>query len=137
VPVEIDAVPEHWPPANIEAAAYFVVAEALTNVARYARADSARVAVTGDDGQLVVEIADDGVGGADPAQGSGLRGLEDRLAALDGGLEVESEPGRGTTVRAVIPVHVHPPVGPARVSVPSRTTTGAEPDLAGTRFRKR
>ena len=125
VPVEIDAVPERRPPANIEAAAYFVVAEALTNVARYARADSAHVAVIGDDGQLVVEVADDGVGGADPAQGSGLRGLEDRLAALDGRLEVESEPGRGTTVRAVIPVPAHPPVGPARFTSPSRRAATA------------
>ena len=103
VPVEIGAMPEQPLPENIEVAAYFVVAEALTNVARYAEASSARIDVTREDGLVTVAIADDGVGGADPANGSGLRGLADRVAALDGRLEVESENGRGTTVRAVIP----------------------------------
>jgi signal transduction histidine kinase len=80
-----------------------VVAEALTNVARYASASHARVAVTRDGDRVLVDVTDDGIGGADPAKGSGLRGLADRVAALDGRLEVESAPGRGTTVRAVIP----------------------------------
>ncbi len=103
IPVEIAATPAQRPPEGIEAAAYFVVAEALTNVTRYARASHARIAVTHEAGRVVVEVADDGVGGADPANGSGLRGLADRVAALDGRLEVDSEPGRGTTVRAIIP----------------------------------
>jgi signal transduction histidine kinase len=104
LPVEIDALPAERFPASLEAAAYFVVAEAITNVVRYADAGYARVAVVRDGDRLVVQVADDGVGGADPAKGSGLRGLADRVAALDGRLDVESAPGSGTTVRAVMPV---------------------------------
>jgi signal transduction histidine kinase len=103
LPVELAALPQERLPASIEAAAYYVVAEAITNVARYAEASHAEVAVSQDDGNVIVRVADDGVGGADPAAGSGLRGLADRVAALDGRLEVSSPPGRGTTVRAVIP----------------------------------
>jgi signal transduction histidine kinase len=103
VPVELAATPEQRLPATIEAAVYYVVSEALTNVTRYAQASEAHIAVTCDDGELVAVVADDGIGGADPARGSGLRGLTDRVAALDGRLEVESPQGRGTTVRAVIP----------------------------------
>jgi signal transduction histidine kinase len=88
----------------VEAAAYYVVAEALTNIAKYGQASSARVSVTAVDGVLSVVIADDGVGGADPARGSGLRGLSDRVAALEGQLVVESPPGEGTTIRAEIPL---------------------------------
>jgi signal transduction histidine kinase len=104
VPVEIGPMPPNRLPENVEVAAYFVVAEALTNVARYAQATHARIDVTRVDGHVAVAIADDGIGGADPASGSGLRGLADRVAALDGRLEVESANGGGTTVRAVIPV---------------------------------
>jgi signal transduction histidine kinase len=93
---------ERFPP-SVEAAAYFVVAEALTNVARYAEATEASVAVCREDGRLRVEVRDDGRGGADPDGGSGLRGLADRLAALGGELSVESPPGEGTTVIASIP----------------------------------
>jgi signal transduction histidine kinase len=103
LPVEIVAAPAGRLPAPVEAAAYFVVAEALTNVARYAGATHARVSVTHAAGRVLVEVADDGTGGADPANGSGLRGLADRVAALDGRLDVESPPGVGTTVRAIIP----------------------------------
>ena len=91
-------------PAAIEAAAYYVVAEALTNVAKYASASVAHVTVTRDDARAVVEVEDDGVGGADPAAGSGLRGLADRVDALDGTFEVESVAGHGTLVRAIFPV---------------------------------
>jgi len=112
VPVEIVAAPEGRLPDAVEAAVYFVVAEATTNVARYARASHARVAVTSDGGRVVVEVTDDGVGGADPAKGSGLRGLADRVAALDGRLEVRSPPGHGTTVHAVIPSSPDMPSGP-------------------------
>jgi signal transduction histidine kinase len=103
LPIEITAVPDERLPAPVEAAAYFVVAEAITNVARYADASHASVEVRCVDGRVVVTVVDDGVGGADPAGGSGLRGLSDRIAALDGRLEVASPVGRGTTVRAVIP----------------------------------
>jgi signal transduction histidine kinase len=88
----------------VEAAAYFVVSEALTNVARHANANHALVRVARRNGLLYVEIEDDGAGGADLAAGSGLRGLADRVGALGGSLEVDSAPGRGTTVRASLPV---------------------------------
>jgi signal transduction histidine kinase len=103
LPVEIAALPSERLPAPVEAAAYFVVAEAITNVARYAQATHAEVAVCRDGDHVLVRVTDDGVGGADPAAGSGLRGLADRVAALDGRLEVVSPQGGGTTVRAVIP----------------------------------
>jgi PAS domain S-box-containing protein len=103
IPVEVDVQPGRLPPA-VEAASYYVVAEALTNVAKYSNASGASVEVTREDGRVVVQITDDGTGGADPARGSGLRGLADRVAALDGVLSVESAVGRGTRVRAEIPV---------------------------------
>ncbi len=103
VPVELGELPEERLPADVEAAAYFVIAEALTNVARYAGADGAAVDVRRRNGALEVSVSDDGVGGADPGQGSGLRGLSDRVAALDGRLEVSSPAGGGTAIKAVIP----------------------------------
>jgi len=103
VPVSIGDGPVGRLPEAVEATAYFVVAEALTNVAKYARASraSVRLALTGD--RLKVEVSDDGIGGAEPSAGSGLRGLQDRVAALGGRLSVESRPGDGTLVRAEIP----------------------------------
>ncbi|HEX6781740.1 MAG TPA: sensor histidine kinase [Solirubrobacterales bacterium] len=103
VPVEIAAAPDERLPTPVESAAYFVVAESLTNVARYAGAELATVRVERRDGTLEVEVSDDGAGGADPDAGSGLRGLADRVAALDGSFAVRSEPGEGTTVEARIP----------------------------------
>jgi signal transduction histidine kinase len=103
VPVEIQRVPEERLDAPVESTAYFVVAEALTNVARYSQASHAEVEIGRANGTLVVEVRDDGVGGADPGRGSGLRGLADRVAAVDGQLVVTSEPGDGTTVHAEIP----------------------------------
>jgi PAS domain S-box-containing protein len=103
LPVEIDVPPDRLPPA-VEAASYYVVAEALTNVAKYARASAATVQVTQDNGLVVIQVSDDGAGGADPSRGSGLRGLSDRVASLDGRLVIESPIGRGTRVRAEIPV---------------------------------
>ncbi|MET0731412.1 MAG: sensor histidine kinase, partial [Solirubrobacterales bacterium] len=103
LPVELDASQPERLPEAVESASYFVVAEALTNVARYAHASRAEVSVSRENGEVEVSIRDDGVGGADPEAGSGLRGLADRVAALDGRLEVVSPPGAGTTVRAVIP----------------------------------
>jgi signal transduction histidine kinase len=103
LPVELEGTPGGRLPERVESAAYFVVAEALTNVARYSKATHASVKVTRDDGRVLVEVSDDGVGGADPSAGSGLRGLLDRVSALEGMLQVDSRPGRGTMVRAVIP----------------------------------
>ena len=103
VPVTIGELPEQRLPAPTEAAAYFLVSEALTNVAKYAHASRVRVRVAHDHERVLVDVDDDGVGGADPARGSGLRGLADRVHALDGDLELESEPGCGTHLRAEIP----------------------------------
>jgi signal transduction histidine kinase len=105
-PVDLDmsTQPSERLPSDVEVTAYFIVAEALTNVAKHARANRARVSVTTAGDQLVVEVADDGVGGADPRNGTGLTGLADRVDALDGTLTLTSEPGAGTTVRAVLPV---------------------------------
>jgi signal transduction histidine kinase len=103
VPVELGELPDERLPEAVELAAYFVVAEALTNVAKYAEASHATVQVERHNGRVVVEVADDGVGGADPGRGTGLRGLADRLAVIEGRLEVESEQGQGTTVTARIP----------------------------------
>jgi signal transduction histidine kinase len=103
VPVEIANVPSEPLPAAVEAAAYFVTAEALTNVAKYARASECVVCLTLEDERLRVEVRDDGVGGADPATGSGLLGLRDRVEALDGSLEVDSPPGEGTAVIVELP----------------------------------
>jgi PAS domain S-box-containing protein len=98
--VTIERAPDGRLPAPVEVTAYFVVAEALTNVARYAEAASARVSVHRDAGMLIVEVRDNGRGGAHEAGGSGLRGLADRVSALGGRLSVHSPPGAGTVVRA-------------------------------------
>jgi signal transduction histidine kinase len=104
VPVEIDEVPDERLPASVEAAAYYVVAEAITNVAKYARATGASVAVRRSDGVARVTVSDDGVGGADPGQGSGLRGLAARVEALNGRVDVDSPPAGGTRITAEIPL---------------------------------
>src|SRR5262249_55825525 len=104
VPVDVELDLERRLPAAVEVAAFYVIAESLTNVAKYARADRALVRVTRENGLAVVEVRDDGVGGAEIGAGTGLRGLSDRLAALDGRLEIDSAPGAGTIVRAIIPV---------------------------------
>ena len=106
LPVRVEARETERAPEAVEAAAYFVVSEALTNVARHADAAEAVVRVGRRDGLLWVEVEDDGAGGADVAAGSGLRGLADRVGALDGALEVDSAAGRGTTVRAILPVRL-------------------------------
>ena len=103
IPVELD-VPAGRFDEPVEAAAYYVVSESLANVARYAEASSAEIRVASEGGRLVVEVADDGVGGADADRGTGLRGLADRVASLDGTLAVESPVGEGTRVRAEIPL---------------------------------
>jgi signal transduction histidine kinase len=117
VPVELGDLPEERLPGPVEAAAYFTVSEALTNVTRYANATSARVDVRTDDGHLSIEVADDGVGGATAGGGSGLRGLADRLGALGGDLHVDSPPGVGTRLSATIPLDQ--PESAARAEPPS------------------
>ena len=104
VPVEVEGPPSERLPTQVEAAAYYVVSEALANIAKYADASSVTVRVGRENGQAVVEVADDGVGGARPGVGSGLNGLADRIEALDGHFQITSPPGRGTTIRAEIPV---------------------------------
>jgi signal transduction histidine kinase len=103
LPVEIEG-PLVSLPAAVEAAAYYVVSEALANVTKYAQASSVKVTVEQVNGCAHVEVADDGVGGADPGRGSGLRGLADRVASLNGKLAIDSPPGAGTRVRAEIPL---------------------------------
>ena len=104
VPVEIQEVPDERLTAPVEAAAYYVVAEAITNVAKYANASRATVSVRRSNGYATVTVSDDGVGGADPGRGTGLRGLAARVEALNGRLDVESQPRRGTRIKAEIPV---------------------------------
>jgi len=104
LPVELDVKLDRRLPPSVEAASYFLCAEALTNVSRYAHASYARVTVGQAGGVLRVEIADDGIGGADIAKGSGLRGLEDRIGAIDGELSIDSPVGGGTHLVATIPL---------------------------------
>jgi PAS domain S-box-containing protein len=103
IPIEIET-PDEELPRPVEAAAYYVIAEALANVAKYAGASGATVRVSREDGQARVEVGDDGIGGADPVAGSGLRGLTDRVEALGGTLWIESPAGGGTRVTAEIPL---------------------------------
>ncbi|MDT7701950.1 MAG: hypothetical protein QOJ30_4275, partial [Pseudonocardiales bacterium] len=95
---------EARPPDPTEVAAYYVVSEALTNTTKHARASHAHVAVEQRDALLHLSIRDDGVGGADPAGGSGLIGLRDRVQALGGSIEVTSRPGDGTAILVELPL---------------------------------
>jgi signal transduction histidine kinase len=117
VPTEIRA-PSGRLPAAVEAAAYFVCSEALTNIAKYAQASHAWVRLETGDGVLTVEVADDGAGGADPAGGSGLRGLVDRVEALGGRLRIDSPPGRGTRLMAQLPLAEATGTGPLATGAP-------------------
>jgi signal transduction histidine kinase len=103
LPVTVAVDIRRRPESAVEVAAYYLVCETLTNVAKYAAATAATVTVSHEEDVLVVEVIDDGVGGADPARGSGLRGLADRIGALGGSVRVSSPPGHGTAVRAEIP----------------------------------
>jgi signal transduction histidine kinase len=102
MPVDVTA-PAGRLPEQIEAAAYYLIAEALANTTKHADATAAQVVVARTARELIVQIHDDGRGGADISAGTGLRGLADRVEALDGTLSVTSDPGRGTTIRASIP----------------------------------
>ena len=103
VPVRVEAIPDGRVGEAAEAAAYFLVSEGLANVAKHATAATVRLRLVRDGDVLVVDLADDGIGGADARRGSGLRGLADRVHALDGTVTVESPPGGGTAIHAVIP----------------------------------
>jgi signal transduction histidine kinase len=103
IPVEVDATPDRFPTA-VELTAYYVLCEALTNVARHSGASRARVSAVRDHGRLVLEVVDDGMGGAAATPGgSGLRGIADRVEACGGLVSIESAPGRGTRLRAELP----------------------------------
>jgi signal transduction histidine kinase len=116
VPVNLDVRVDRRLPDYAEVAAYYVVAEALTNVAKHAKASEVNVVTTVNDESLNIEIRDDGVGGATPGKGSGLIGLVDRVEALGGHLHVRSPAGEGTTLLVTIP----PPSGrPATHTTPS------------------
>jgi signal transduction histidine kinase len=127
VPVEVVSAPEERLPSPVEAAAYFVVSECLANVGKHAQATSATVSVSAVDGHLDVVVADDGVGGAELAGGSGMQGLADRVGALNGTLSMESPPGAGTRVTASIPLE-QPEAGelPAATGVPVLSAAAAE-----------
>jgi signal transduction histidine kinase len=101
--IELDVPDGERLPEAVETAVYYLVAEALANAAKYAAADTVWVTVERRNGSAIIEVADDGIGGADPGKGSGLRGLSDRVEALGGSLAVESAPGLGTRLRAEIP----------------------------------
>jgi signal transduction histidine kinase len=102
VPVEISSTADRYPP-EVEAAAYFVACEGLTNAVKHAHADHVQLRVSRQDGVLVISVADDGEGGAAMSGGSGLTGLSDRVAARGGRLQIESTSGFGTTLRAELP----------------------------------
>ena len=103
VPVRLSVAVEHRLPETVEIAAYYVVSESLVNVAKHANASGATVEVRTAEGRVVIEVIDDGIGGADTELGSGLRGLADRVEALDGRLRMWSPPSGGTRLRAEIP----------------------------------
>jgi signal transduction histidine kinase len=103
LPVDLAIELPSQPTEAVQAAAYYVVTEALTNVAKYAHATSAGVRLEADDGTVTVEVTDDGVGGADPRQGSGLNGLADRVEALGGDLDIDSPPRHGTRIHVRLP----------------------------------
>jgi len=102
VPIRVEALEERLPP-EMEGTAYFVASEALANVVKHSRATKASIRATREDGTLVVEVEDDGIGGAVSRNGSGLRGLADRVEAQGGTLRIESAPGSGTRIVGEIP----------------------------------
>ena len=110
VPVELQVGTEGRLPERVEVAAYYVVAEALTNVAKHARASVVQVEVDAEDGLLRLGVRDDGVGGADPARGSGLVGLKDRVEATGGSLRVDSRAGQGTRLLVELPIDAGQPL---------------------------
>jgi signal transduction histidine kinase len=114
----VDVCDTRFAPA-VEEAAYFVVSEALANIAKHANAQTVLVRVAYAAGTLTVDVIDDGLGGADPARGSGLRGLNDRIAAVDGSLVIDSRAGSGTRLRASIPADSLGPRMSPGVAIPA------------------
>jgi signal transduction histidine kinase len=112
VPVQLRLGTQARLPERVEVAAYYVVAEALTNVAKHARASVVEVEVAVDDGLVRLGITDDGVGGADPTRGSGLVGLKDRVEATGGTVRMESRPGHGTRLLVELPTDAGQTLGP-------------------------
>ena len=108
MPVTLEARIEGSLAGEVEVAAYYVASEALTNVAKHARASVVRVDVTTNEGTLTIAVRDDGVGGADLAEGSGLVGLQDRVEALGGTIAIESVAGEGTCVAVTLPIATEP-----------------------------
>jgi signal transduction histidine kinase len=104
IPVLLDVRVQGRPPESVEVAAYYVVAEMLTNAAKHAQASTVQVDVAGTDGVLHVSVRDDGIGGADPARGTGLVGLRDRVEALNGTVAVDSPRGEGTAIDVALPL---------------------------------
>jgi signal transduction histidine kinase len=104
VPVQLDIGSDRRLPESVEVAAYYVLAEALTNAAKHARASAVNVRVEADRANLHISIRDDGIGGADLAKGSGLTGLNDRVEALGGRMQITSPAGSGTSMRVTIPL---------------------------------
>ncbi len=117
VPVELDILPGRVA-SEAEAAAYFLCSEALANIAKHASASRVAIRITRTESRLAIEVADDGVGGADPARGFGLRGLVDRVEAVGGALRIDSPPGGGTRIEATIPLE------PARAGLTLRPASG-------------
>jgi signal transduction histidine kinase len=134
VPVEVTATPQERLPDQVEAAAYFVVSECLANVDKHAQASGATVSVQAEDGRLTIEVADDGQGGADTEDGSGIQGLRDRVGALGGRLEVESPDAAGTVVHAKIPLAV--PADVDRLAAPTRPVVLSDEDAATLQARR-
>jgi signal transduction histidine kinase len=138
VPVNLTVPAGRWPPA-VEAAAYFICSEALANIAKHANASVVQIHITDTESELRIEVADDGVGGANPATGSGLRGLQDRAEALGGHFAISSPPGRGTRLAANIPVETQPSrAGPPPSTPPLEVSPSADErpsgDQAGSSF---
>ena len=102
LPAKVVDCPQQRLPLPLETAIYYLVAEALTNAIKHAQATRVTISVSAEDRRVVVEVCDDGIGGADIARGSGLRGLADRVASLDGRLSLRSPAGAGTTLTAVL-----------------------------------
>jgi signal transduction histidine kinase len=125
IPVEVTAESEDRLPETLEVAAYYVAAEALANTAKHAAASRASVALQRDDGLIRVRIWDDGVGGADPASGTGLIGLRDRVEALGGSLAVSSPHGQGTSLQVTLPVDAASPQPTFPVSPPATVDAAA------------
>jgi signal transduction histidine kinase len=130
IPVAVDLTLHHRLPDSAEVAAYYIVAEALTNATKHARASELKVRATADGDQLFLAISDDGIGGANPGKGSGLIGLIDRVEALGGHLQIHSPPGQGTSLNVTIPLTAGAFEQPARRTAVSKRGAGDTSDLA-------